>query len=1176
MKKRQPLVATIMTAMKITIIQFVISIIFAGTLFANEAKSQPVLQKTISINLEKVELKDVINEIQKQTNVKFSFSPNFINSNRIMSYRAESKTVLDFLDYIKKIYSIDYKLVDERVILFLQNEIKETTSNTEIAAPLEVADKLTSGKVLNEKGEPLEGVSVRVKGKNISTQTSNDGTYSLKNIPEQSTLVFSYVGFVTLETKVTSSGKIDIILKQSSNNLDEVVVVGYGTSTRRLNVGTYSTVKGDAVSNLPIQSFESALNGKATGVNMIANSGVVNQAPVFRIRGVNSLSLSSYPLIVVDGVPVYVEDINVGGNASNNPLAFLNPNDIESIDIAKDAAATSIYGSRAANGVVFITTKSGKAGKSKVTLDVTFSSSEATRLAEVLNGDQYLEIKNEALVNANTYNAVTNFYGNSVGPDGKIVRTNWYDYIFRKATGQSHTISMSGANTTTKYFFSVSYSSQEGILRGNDYGRKSVTYNIDHKVNSWLSIGSKTNYTDNKTTAILSTGNGVSSTASNSVAYRLALVAAPIIGPYNKDGSYNVSGLNLALMDNQGHLTSTTRLGYTNPVITLAYNDDNTANNFIQSNIYAQLKPAKWLTFKTLYGVDNISSRTNRYFDPRTNEGNTALGSATGISSKRESYTWTNTLTAEKSFKEHSLNLLLGQELQSKTGDQFGLIRSNQSDPFYSNIQGGFSTVGISNTSNQVFYKYFNSLFSRLQYNFKKKYFVTGSIRNDESSVLGINNKSGLFYSYSGAWDMSNEDFFKNSKMANLFETFRFRASYGKVGNLTGIGDYASLTNYSANLYGGLPGLYFSTAGNQDLAWETSKKLDIGFNFSMLKGRLSADVSYYKNNIDGLIFGVPTPASAGLPGSPQNSVLSNVGSMYNKGIEVSLNTIPIQKTNFTWNSNFNFSLNENMVTSLSPDVPNILYGSIGGSTDLVSITLPGYSVGMIYAIRTAGVDPASGRRIFLDKSGKKVLYEQVPVFGKNQWEYEDGTKAPAIATASDAVVYKNTTPKVYGGWSNKFTYKRVSLDALFTYQFGGFMYYGTQGTLMDNRFANNSTMILRRWKKAGDITDVPKVQDGDFTSWGYSLPLTANVYSSDYIRLKNLTISYMLPEKFLKKAQISDMSLFLSGQNLLLFTPYPGADPEVTSTDNTSATQGFDRNMMPNAKIYTIGLKVNF
>jgi TonB-linked SusC/RagA family outer membrane protein len=1175
MKKRQQFVATIMTAMKITLIQFVISIIFAGTLFANDAKSQAILQKSFSVNLEKVELKNVINEIQKQTSVRFSFSPNMINSERIMTYRADTKTVSDFLDYIKNVYHIEYKVVDERVILFLQNDM-ERTNKVDAAVNTVAINKTISGKITNEKGEPLDGVSVRVKGKNIATQSNAEGMYTIKNVPDQAVLVFTYIGYISNEVKSSSKDQLDIVLKQSNNNLDEVVVVGYGTSTRRLNVGSYSSVKGDAVANLPIQSFEAALNGKATGVNMIANSGVVNQAPVFRIRGVNSLSLSSYPLIVVDGVPVYVEDMNVGGNASNNPLAFLNPNDIESIDIAKDAAATSIYGSRAANGVVFITTKSGKQGKAKVSLDVTFSSSEATRLAEVLNGDQYLEIKNEALVNANTFNATTNYYGNSIGPDGNIVRTNWYDYIFRKASGQSHSVSMSGANATTKYFFSVSYSNQEGILKGNDYGRKSVTYNIDHKVNSWLTIGSKTNYTDNKTTAILSTGNGVSSTASNSVAYRLALVAAPIIGPYNKDGSYNVSGLNLALMDNQGHLTSQTRMGYTNPVITLAYNDDNTANNFIQSNIYAQLKPTKWLTFKTLYGIDNISSRTSRYFDPRTNEGNTALGSATGISSKRESYTLTNTMTADKTFNNHAFNLLFGQEMQSKTGDQFGLIRSNQSDPFYSNIQGGFSTVGISNTANQVFYKYFNSLFSRIQYNYKKKYFLTGSIRNDESSVLGKNNKSGLFYSYSGAWDLSNEEFFKSSKLANLFETFRLRASYGKVGNLTGIGDYASMTNYSANLYGGLPGLYFSTAGNQDLAWETSKKLDLGFNFSMLKGRLSGDVSYYKNNIDGLIFGVPTPASAGLPGTTQNSVLSNVGSMYNKGVEVSINTLPVQTKNFTWSSNFNFSLNENMVTALSPDVPNILYGNIGGSTDLVSITLPGYSVGMIYAIRTAGVDPASGRRIFLDKSGKKVLYEQVPVYGKNQWEYEDGTKAPAIATATDAVIYKNTTPKIYGGLSNKFTYKRISLDALFTYQFGGYMYYGTQGTLMDSRFANNSTMILRRWRKPGDITDVPKVQDGDFTSWGYSLPITANVYSSDYIRLKNLTISYIIPEKILKKAQISDMSIFISGQNLLLFTPYPGADPEVTSTDNTSATQGFDRNMMPNAKIYTIGLKVNF
>ncbi len=314
-------------------------------------------------------------------------------------------------------------------------------------------DKTITGKIVNEKGEPLEGVTVKVKGSTIATQSTADGSYSIKNVSDQSVLVFSYVGYVSMELKTVANNKLDVTLKQTNNSLDDVVVVGYGTSTRRQNIGSYSTVKGDAVANQPIQSFEAALNGRATGVNMIANSGVVNQAPVFRIRGVNSLSLSSYPLVVVDGVPVYVEDINVGGNASNNPLAFLNPNDIESIDIAKDAAATSIYGSRGANGVVFITTKSGKAGKAKVTVDLSFSSSEATRLASILDGDQYLEIKNEGLVNANTYNATTNYYGNSIGPDGNIVRTNWYDYIFRKAAGQTHSVSISGANATTKYYF---------------------------------------------------------------------------------------------------------------------------------------------------------------------------------------------------------------------------------------------------------------------------------------------------------------------------------------------------------------------------------------------------------------------------------------------------------------------------------------------------------------------------------------------------------------------------------------------------------------------------------------------------------------------------------------------------------------------------------------------------
>ena len=1171
MKCKQQKVAWLKFAMRTAFIQTVLIVGLVMSLFANKANSQAVLEKTFTISARNEQLVAMIATIQQQTKVKFSFSNNLQVLEKQMSYSAENKKISDFLREIIAPLNIGYNVIDEQIILY-----SLTDNAAAVAKAAIVAEDPLKGIILNEKGDPMEGVSIKVKGKNKGVQTSFDGSFTIPNVANGTILVISYIGYQSEEYKVEANKPFQLSLKLSTSKLDDVVVVGYGTSTRRQSVGSYSTLKGEAIADMPVQSFEGALNGRATGVNMIANSGVVNQAPVFRIRGINSLTLSSYPLIVVDGVPVYVEDINVGGNASNNPLAFLNPADIESIDIAKDASATSIYGSRAANGVVFVTTKKGKTGKPKFVYDVSVSSSEATRLAAILDADQYLEIKNEGLVNAGTYNATTNFYGTSVGPDGNIVRTNWYDYIFRTGMSQNHTISLSGSNQTTKYYFSLGYTKQEGILKGNDFGRKSVTYNIDHKVNSWLTVGSKTNYSNNITTAVLSTGNGVSSSASNSVAYRLALVAAPIIGPYNKDGSFNATGLNLGLMDNQGHLTSTTRMGYTNPVITLNYNDDNTSNNIIQSNIYAQINPTSWITFKTLYGIDNIYSRTNRYFDPRTNEGVSSNGSSTGISAKRESFSWTNTLTLDRTFNKHSTNLLLGQEVQNKTGDQFGLNRTNQSDPFYSNLQGGFGTVVISNTSNQVYYKYFNSLFSRLQYNFDKKYFLTASLRKDQTSLLGKNNKSGMFWSAAGAWELSNEEFWKNSAVSKIFETVRLRASYGKVGNIAGIGDYATLSSYSANLYGGLPGLFYSASGNEDLKWETSKKTDIGLYLSMLHGRLTADVSYYKNNIDGLIFGVPTPASAGLPGSPQNSVLSNVGSMYNKGVEIGLNGTPVITKNFTWSTGMNFSFNDNKVTALSPDVSSLLINGLGGSTDLVSISLPGYSVGMIYAIRTDGVDAASGRRVFLDKSGKKVLYQQVPAAGKFQWEYEDGTKAPAVTTTNDGVVYKNTAAKIYGGFNNTLRYKNLEMDLLFTYQFGGFMYYGTQGTLMDNRFANNSTLILNRWQKPGDITDVPRVQDGDFTSWGYSLPITANVYSSDYVRLKNITFSYNLPDKYLKKLQLSNLKFYVSGQNLALITSYPGSDPEVTTTDNATATQGFDRNMTPNAKTITVGLKINF
>ncbi|MEO6820360.1 MAG: SusC/RagA family TonB-linked outer membrane protein [Ginsengibacter sp.] len=1041
------------------------------------------------------------------------------------------------------------------------------------------------GIVRSEDGQLLPNASVIAK--NLSTgftsgaQTDSAGMFTFFKLPPNGkySFTFSNVGYEdqTLSgysLKAGESISIVVKMKDVSRLLDQVVVIGYGTQKKTETTGSISNVSGKEIADKPVTSFEGALAGRGTGINLIANDGVANQAPVFRIRGTNSLSLSSYPLVVVDGVPIYTDDVGVGGNAGNNPLASINPADIESIDIAKDAAATSIYGSRAANGVVFITTKSGKKGQAKFTYDGYIGQSQAVRLAPVLNASQYLEIKNEALKNAGTYDPVTNFYGTSIGPDGKEIDARWYDYIFRKANSQNHNISLSGGNDKTTYYFSLGYTKREGIVRGNGFDRKSVNYNLEHKVNSWLKVGTKTNYSMDNTSAILSTGTGVSSSSSNSIAYRLGFITAPIVGPYNADGTYNVIGPNVGVMDNTTHLTATKRLGYTNPVLSLAANDDNTANNFLQASAFVEIKPVSWVVLRTLYGLNNMYSRTERYFDPRTNEGQSALGSATGVTAKRETSVWTNTATISRSFKDNNLDLLLGYEESKFNGDQFGLTRTGQSDPFYTNIQGGFSNVAISNTSNAVYYNFLASQFSRLQYNYQRKYYLTGSFRRDQASVLGSKNKSGDFWGFSGAWQISKENFWEKSSISKVVNSLKISSSYGKVGNIAGVGDFASLTTYGASLYGGLAGLYYSSAGNENLKWETSKKLDVGLNLSLFDYRLTADISYYKNNIDGLIFSVPVPSSVGLPGNTVNSVLSNVGSMFNRGWEFALNGVVLRNKNINWNSNLNVSFNKNQVTALAPGVSSLLVEAGAG---MVSISLPGYPVGMIYAIRTAGVDPATGRRIFLNKDGKKVLYQQVvPKTGGHQWEYEDGSIAPPVSTTDDAVIYKSPHPTVYGGFSNTFQFGNFDLGAMITYQYGGYIYFATQASLLDMRFQNNSTKVLGRWQKPGDITDIPRVEDGDITSWGYSTPLTANVYSSDFVRLKNVTFGYKLPQPLLKKIKIASIRVYVGGQNLAILTPYPGADPEVTSTGNATATQGFDKNVTPNARTYTVGLQITF
>lgn len=1035
------------------------------------------------------------------------------------------------------------------------------------------------GKVLNSSGQAISGASISVKGSSLSTSSDKDGNFSIE-VSRNSVLVITYMGYDKQEHLVSSAAPITILLKESSEELDEVVVIGYGTQSRKETTGSLTSVKGEDVAKTPVQSFDAAMAGRSSGVQVNASAGVLNSPPVFKIRGSNSLSLSTYPLVVIDGVPAFNDNDDSGPSyAASNPLSAINPADIESIDIAKDAAATSIYGSRAANGVIFITTKKGKRGAAKVNYDGWLGYTTANRLPQLLNAEQYVEIKNEALKNDGTFNDQTNYYGLSKDANGNTINTNWYDYIYQTGASQSHNINISGASETTNYYGSASYVDQEGIFQKNGFKRKSAMFNIDNQTTDWLKLGVKLNFANENNLSAMATGGGSTgsfqSSSSSGAMGRLALISAPIVGPYNNDGSYNYTSNGfLGLMDNEGHLNQS-RLGFYNAVVSLNNNYSNNVGNNIQSNAYVQVKPLSWLTFKSIYGIDYRYVNYDNYYAPISGEAIGTNGSSSSVNSKRERWVWTNTLSIDKKFQDHSINVLLGQEQQRTTGSMFGLQRTGQTDPHYTNIQGGWQNVFDYRTDNQEINNYLYSLFSRAQYDYQKKYYFTANLRQDEYSALGVNNKRGVFWGVSGGWDLAKESFWKESALGQKLNAFKLRSSYGKVGNVGGLGDFGALNTYSAVLYGGQSGLAYSITGNNELQWETSKKFDVGIDFGLFNSAITGEIGYYKNNIDGLIFAVPLPPSVGIPNSTANSILQNVGEMYNSGVEFTLSGSPIKKEKFSWYSSLNVTTNKNEVVSLANGVPSIITGTLDG----MNITMPGYAAGMLYAIETAGVDPATGRRIFIDGDGRKVFYQQ-SISGTNavkyQWEYEDGTRARAITPADDAKPYKTTAPRVFGGWTNNFSYGSFDLSVLLTYQLGGYMMNGNQGTMRDLRFWNNSVDMMRRWQNPGDETDIPRVVNNDNVSNGNTLPLTHNVSSTDYLRLKNVMLSYTLPHAWVSKANLNNVRAYVSGQNLGLWTKYTGYDPDITTNGNNAIRQGIDKNQGPNARTVMFGVTVGF
>ncbi len=1039
-------------------------------------------------------------------------------------------------------------------------------------------NRTITGKVTDEKGAPVEGVSITSPNGKQGTQTEKDGTYSISIPTAVRNLNFSYVNFVAQTKSIGNNNTINIVLRSTDSRLEEVVVVGYGTQKRREFTGSLTNIKGTVIAEKPVQSFEQALAGRSAGVQITVPSGVLNAPPVFRIRGTNSISLGSSPLIVVDGTPVTTGDLS-GSNAAGNALASINPADIESMDISKDAAATAIYGSRAANGVVFITTKKGKPGKTKINYNASMGFTSVYGVPEVLNAQQYTDYKNyvaSTSLGVNTTNPGTPPYirfNLTPGPDGNPINTNWADVIYRQGFNQDHNLNVSGGSDNTTYYFSAGYTNQEGILKANDFTRKNILVNVDSKVSKYFSLGGKISYSNEQNRVSSATGS-LGDAFSTGGFGRLALVNAPNVSPYNNNGTYNLStGGNF--IGQQGNALSTNQVGFYNPAYIFDKNRSNSETNHIQSNIYAQVKPFSWLTYRSQYAIDYILVDNDIFRDARHGDGVTFAGDAFATLSKFKRWTFSNTLQIDKTFKDkHSFSILGGLEQDRRTTNQFGLTRRTINDPVYTVLQGGFTTDVSSGLG--IGENYLQSAFGRFNYDYKKKYFVSANVRQDEYSAF--QNQRELFYGFSGGWQVDQEKFWGNG-IRKVFSSLKLKGSYGKVGNTSGINDYITYSQFGPGVYGGNPALSFSIAGNPNLKWETSKQLNFGANIGFFKERMNLEVTYYKNDISGLILNVPQAPSAGLP----TTVPQNVGKMYNKGIEITLSGAIVNTKNFTWTTNFNYTNNRNEVTELAPGLTEVLTGT--GGLETVNRTAVGYPAGYLWVVRSGGADPATGRRILYNKVGNAVLYRfgTLPA-GEFTWQNTDGTRynnqagaATTISQPADAVMYANPTPRVIGGFNNTFRYKNFDLDILLTYQAGFSLYFGTHAGMFDQRFWNNSVRVLDGWRKFGDVTDIPKPVYNDNISNGSGLPMSFNVFKGDFIKVKNVTFGYNFPVDGLKKVKITNARFWVGGQNLWIFTKYPGPDPEVSSNGNGSSTgQGVDRNTLANGRTLTVGLNIGF
>lgn len=1003
--------------------------------------------------------------------------------------------------------------------------------------------KTITGRVTSaDEPTGVPGASVVVKGTTQGTVTNLDGSFSLQVPSDASTLVFSFVGYLTKEVTVGSASVINVELAVDITSLNEIVVTGYGTQERREITGSVASINSAAIENLVTPSFESQLAGRAPGIQVTTPSGVLGARPIIRIRGVNSITSSANPLIVIDGVPV-VDSDRSAVNASN-PLANINPADIESFEVLKDGSATAIFGSRAANGVILITTKRGSSGKAKVTFNTSMGINEEVERFELLTGDEFVTIANEKRTNANQ---------STLANPG--VNTDWQDLIFRKGFTQQHNLSIAGGSDATKYFFSLGYTDQESPIRPNELKRYAFRANIDHSVSKVVRLGTSLSYTY---TEILGLNNGANSLSGAIYNATRALPNVPIYDEANVafDG-YNITpngattgfGANLAGPDN-----NIPNIGFV-----IDNNDYRSRAHRVLGNVYGEVDIVTGLTARTQLGIDLTMADDFQSLDPRHGDGRGSNGSVYMAYNPAFRWNWQNTLNYQTVFADdHSVNVTVGAEYQFTKFYSFFAQGQNFSDNFYRQenlISGSYNNQFSGGAYVENGY---DSYFGRLNYSYKGKYLASFSLRNDGISSLPEANRRGTFMGGSIGWRVSDEAFFNSE----LISDFKVRASYAEVGN-TEIGAFPYVGGFGPVLGGVGAGIGYSNVANNGLLWESSKKFNAGLDMTI--GKVTVAIDYFKNDIDGLILSAPTPPSLGVPG---NSISQNVGAMTNSGVELRIASNVINRGKFSWNTDFNFTYLENEVTNLLQPL-----------TSTYNRTEVGGPIAQLYGFKWAGVNSANGNPLYY-KGQDIVQYNLMPgAIGWRAYNAAEPGNVSGAATGPTQEYLGGTLPKWQGGWSNSFTFGSFDAEIFLRYSGGNYIMNESLRGLLGQGFSNNHASILNRWTESGQVTDMPKLYSGqDANMFQTSASNSRFIEKGDFLRVQNIVVGYTVPVAALQTAfngAITNARFFAQVQNPFLFTKYSGLDPEANQYSG-QLNFGVDWNVAPIIRTYSVGLNVGF